>query len=616
MPKFLKFSILISILALLPMFSLSGVHTPTAFAATGVRWASSSNTIYVTGPGTITLTELDALISQNAPLDLVDATNHIWYLGANLKLEQGAVLILHGTSIGGDVAQLRLKSNNSSDTFSTIWIRAEWGTIDIASTKITSWDTVANQPDTEYATYNRSFIYARSFLDADGITARESRMDIVNSEICYLGYYGSEAYGLSWKVIGSSPDLYSKVHVLGKVTGSRIHHNYFGAYTYGAYGMEWRNNEIDNNVLYGFDGHDDSDYFIVEGNNAHHNGNHGIIFSQRCDHSIIRNNVSRNNTGNGIMLHRNSNDSTIENNSTYGNSDSGIAIFDSHNNTIRNNTTTTNSKGIRFSVGSSNNLIENNEISSNTSYGIYFYKGTDVPTSGDGRPKLNRFVGNRVKVNGSYSVRMSEADDNHFERNEFSGKNIQIEIAQRNRFSNNILPDTISYKTTGSSTVATSTYLGGQALFNVSVDSYSSIILEDGSGKIFDPEETKIATTVTSSGSTLTLNKANIGTSSKVATRNMLVTVTGGSTDVNPTIWETTGNLKKEWTSKASSAQCSNSYTVGDLAPGALYTVKKNGANFLSSVPADSNGRINFTDTPGITSTITYTIALGTTGGP
>lgn len=28
----------------------------------------------------------------------------------------------------------------------------------------------------------------------------ECRMDIVNSEIAYLGYYGSEAYGLTWKV--------------------------------------------------------------------------------------------------------------------------------------------------------------------------------------------------------------------------------------------------------------------------------------------------------------------------------------------------------------------------------------------------------------------------------
>ena len=28
------------------------------------------------------------------------------------------------------------------------------------------------------------------------------RMDIVDSEIGYLGYYGSEAYGLTWKVRG------------------------------------------------------------------------------------------------------------------------------------------------------------------------------------------------------------------------------------------------------------------------------------------------------------------------------------------------------------------------------------------------------------------------------
>ena len=70
MPKFIKLHI-VSILLLLLMLSLPVVLPSTAFATTGVRWASSSNTIYVTGPGTITLTELDALISQNAPLEAV-----------------------------------------------------------------------------------------------------------------------------------------------------------------------------------------------------------------------------------------------------------------------------------------------------------------------------------------------------------------------------------------------------------------------------------------------------------------------------------------------------------------------------------------------------------------
>ena len=32
----------------------------------------------------------------------------------------------------------------------------------------------------------------------------EARMDIEDSEMAYLGYYGSESYGLTWKVGGET----------------------------------------------------------------------------------------------------------------------------------------------------------------------------------------------------------------------------------------------------------------------------------------------------------------------------------------------------------------------------------------------------------------------------
>ena len=55
--------------------------------------------------------------------------------------------------------------------------------IDISDTKIMSWDETVGGPDTEYATYQRAYIRARSSLDADGVTAHESRMDIANSDV-------------------------------------------------------------------------------------------------------------------------------------------------------------------------------------------------------------------------------------------------------------------------------------------------------------------------------------------------------------------------------------------------------------------------------------------------
>src|SRR3989344_5151016 len=377
--KVLLFSAIIFLSPTVILVTANSVHAATC-AKENIRWASSSNRIYISGPVVCTLSEIDSLVSQNAILTLEDPTSKIWFLGSDLILEQGATINLHGSQVGGDVNWLKLKSNSSG----YVEIKAYWGNIDIESTRISSW--TGSSVDTNYSD-GRAFIRAISYLESDGITLRESRMDIKNSDVGYLGYYAAESYGLAWKVRGTTPGIYDKVDVYGDIVGNRIHHNYFGVYTFGAYGGQWLNNEVDNNVQYGLDPHDDSDDLVIEGNNVHHNGNHGIICSQRCDHIMIRNNNSSNNLGNGIMLHRNTNDSLVEFNTVNDNGDSGIAIFDSHRNTVRDNMALRNKNGIRLSVGSSYNLVENNDFGYNNRYGVYLYKGSDAPTIGDGHPK-------------------------------------------------------------------------------------------------------------------------------------------------------------------------------------------------------------------------------------
>lgn len=418
------------------IFALPQVAQAAPCPATAIRWASTSNNLYVAGSGvTCTLTEIDA-IATKAPLTQV--APNVWLLGANLILQQGATLPLKGTSVGGDVNELRLKSN-SSGTNPTVYLRADWGNVLMESTKVTSWDEAANGPDTNSGS-RRSFIHVRSSLGSDGTTARESRMDIKNSDVGYLGHYAAESYGLVWKVSGTNiPGLYDKVNVLGDVVNSRIHHNYFGAYTYGAYGMLWDNNEIDNNAQYGLDPHDDSDSLTITNNDVHHNGNHGIICSQRCDTLTITNNHAYNNVGNGIMLHRNANLSLVQENEVNHNGDSGIAIFDSHKNTIKNNNSHHNKKGLRFSVGSSDNVITDNTVAANTNYGLYFYKGSDAPTSGDGKPKNNQFINNDITGSKIYGLKMKEADNNLFKNNRFitNGESLLVETSVGNEFENN-----------------------------------------------------------------------------------------------------------------------------------------------------------------------------------
>ncbi|MBI4098370.1 MAG: right-handed parallel beta-helix repeat-containing protein, partial [Candidatus Levybacteria bacterium] len=528
----------------------------------------------MTGPVECSLSDIKA-IKPSAPLDLVNSTNKTWLLKANLKLEQGATLLLHGSTVGGDVNELRLKSNNTSTANSTVFVRAQWGTIDIDTTKITSWNEASNSPDTEYSTYKRSYIHVRSYLESDGITKRESRMDIKSSDVGYLGFYAAESYGLSWKVLGPIPAIFDKVNVYGNVINSRIHHNYFGMYTFGAYGMNITNNEVDNSIQYGIDPHDDSDSLVIENNNSHHNGNHGIICSQRCDHLTIRGNISRNNKGNGIMLHRNTNDSLVENNQVLDNSDAGIAVFDSHKNTIRSNISLRNNHGIRLSVASSENLIEQNEFGNNKLHGIYFYKGSDAPTTGDGRPKLNSFTNNNVHDNGDYVIKLKEADGNTFENNSFTGSNREIYMynASSNVFRNNTF--------TGTNNFYYARYLVDNTIADTNPvrakigDSQSSLQVTDSSNFIFQNNK-NIPTIAEPFLTSILLTRAITSGVVDFTRLNFQLIPTSGQVTITPLVWEVSAPFYKKWVASSSASTTTANHTLGDLNPGTKYDVLVN----------------------------------------
>src|SRR5207249_1873099 len=99
-----------------------------------------------------------------------------------------AELDLVGIGLGGDVDQLRIKSDNTATANNYSWIQASWGNIKIKGTKVTSWDAAVGGPDVETDTYGRAYIAAISTLDADGVTPHESRLDIDGSDIGYLGF--------------------------------------------------------------------------------------------------------------------------------------------------------------------------------------------------------------------------------------------------------------------------------------------------------------------------------------------------------------------------------------------------------------------------------------------
>ncbi|CAN0091526.1 unnamed protein product [Ectocarpus sp. 6 AP-2014] len=274
---------------------------------------------------------------------------------------------------------------------------------------LTSWSVGNRAPDNgAYDGLNaRSFISAVSEMThpsdtCDGAAdddAGEARMDIINSEVAYLGYQASESYGISYKVRGyctdeSNPEVFDRVNVRGDIRFSDIHHNWFGQ-------------------QYGFDPHDDSDNLRIHNNIVYENGNHGIIASKRCNDVSIQNNVVYDNALHGIMLHRSSDRGIIRNNTVSGSGSACIAIFESFDIEISDNLCTQNEEGIRLSMGSSYNKIFDNKVIDTAGRSIWMYLGSDeveASAATDGMCTGNLFQNNYLEGSET-GVAMTETRD-------------------------------------------------------------------------------------------------------------------------------------------------------------------------------------------------------------
>lgn len=417
---------------------VSGVRpaaaSPASCPSGALRWSSGANTLYLSGAATV-CTPAD--IQRLHPKRVKKVSTGVYLVKVNLWLQNDARLEVHGTSIGGTTDDLRLLSKNSTEATAKVNITADQGELSFRSTTVRSWNSSAGGPDTEHAKYGRAHIKVRSRL-VSGVP-KPSRMDIADSDIGYLGHFAAESYGLAWRVMG---EAFDSVDVYGDVRNSRIHHNYYGLYTYGAYGMTIDNNEVDSNVLYGIDPHDDSDGLTISNNRSHHNGNHGIICSKRCDRLVVTGNQSYANVGHGIMFHRSVDYSLVEGNTLRSNSDAGIALFESNNNVVRGNHLEGNLNSLRLSVGSSHNRFENNTVASSADRAIYTFKGSDVPErpGNDGINRGNVWIGNTVQNSENFVLRLTATDGDRFEGNDFRGNpgaSYSTEGATNTTFANN-----------------------------------------------------------------------------------------------------------------------------------------------------------------------------------
>src|SRR3989339_4765 len=535
---------LLSIIVLTP-FSTLAVYNPCT--SSNIRWSASSNRVYIFGDVTCTLTDIKSLGSKYIPLELVDSANKIWLLKANIILQNGATLKIHSEKFEGDTNGLRLKSNNANLN-DYISISADWGNIDIFGVKITSWDELSQSPDVDYSN-GRAFIRVRSRLDDNGI-ALESRMDIARSDISYLGFNASESYGLSWKVLTNSLAIFDLTNVYGGIINSRIHNNFFGAYTYGGQNMKFTGNEVSENIWYGLDPHDDSDYLVISDNYVHRNGKHGIICSKRCD-----------------------------------------------NITISNNRSNYNKKGIRLSVGSSNNIIENNDFSNNSKYGIYTYEGNDLPANQTEKfVNLNTFRNNTITYN-AMGIRFNQAKNNFIEGNNIfeNQRNIYNYDTSNNIFLANITNGNnitnYHYERYNSKNIIKDT----DNFFLKIFDDLSETTIINSQNYIIQNIK-KIATDFYPDKSSLTVNKIKAGASIiNYEKMNLMLKPTTGKLSAIITKWNKDGDFGKSWTEQTiSSPDMAVAHLVGDLNPGFTYNVTA-GLNSVGDFIANSSGVITFT---------------------
>lgn len=407
-----------------------------------LRYSNTSARLYIEAGeagergGCVSLNEIFEQRGGNSPLYAVDPESGArsdnatgtWLLTEDLYVEDGITLNVHGGE-DGDADELRILSVPGT----VLNLRAHGGSLSFLNTKVVSWDEEAMTYDTN-VTDGRSYVSVISEVINDDVNYTcegnpknnmgEARMDIVDSEVGYLGYNASESYGLTWKVRGfctngSNPEIFDTVNVYGNIYNSKIHDNYFGIYTYGHQQGDWRENDMYDNIQYGFDPHDDSDLLNIHDNTVWGNGNHGIIASKRCNNVSIQNNVVWGGDQAGLFLHRSTDYAIVKGNWVYNNSDAGLAIMESYNANVTDNVFENNKYGIRFSVGSNDNVFSDNIIDNSTKYGVYSYEGSDLPyVSATGRSQDNVFSGNQIS-GGLETIKLKESDGTAFIDNTF-----------------------------------------------------------------------------------------------------------------------------------------------------------------------------------------------------
>jgi len=360
-----------------------------------VTYIAAANTIVIgstTGaPASqiITLPEVAAALSAT-PGRLVDQGGGVWLLKAGILIQQSARLDITSPA----VAELRLESTLTN----FIKILAErGGYLLVDGVKITTWDTTINTVDQNISD-GRSYLLAQ-----DG-----GRMDLLRSEVAYLGWGANEISGVAWRK-GSNP-ADPTTGATGVVDGSNLHHNFVGLFAASAYNLKVLNTQVHSNLSLGINVRDNSQAIEIGANNIYGNTTYGILLSRQTSGNQIHDNQVHDNVQEGIVVEQASNNNTLSGNVVFANR-VGIALSQVTGTIVQNNQVKNNTTGIRLDgkylasaivdTVATNNQITSNTLEDNTDYGIYLYARADRNTISNNTVLRSGIAGIYIKSGGN-----------------------------------------------------------------------------------------------------------------------------------------------------------------------------------------------------------------------
>jgi parallel beta-helix repeat protein len=292
---------------------------------------------------------LDVVQAINDPeiLEEQEEEGGQYLLNANLQVSDGVTFAMTANEDG--LQYLKISGANG------IIVN---GRIEISGIIITSWDTETDSPvsQTDTGSVPRAFINLR--ISEGGF--------IEDSEVAYLGYAAPPRRGID---LGESTDGPSHDFA---IRNSRIHDNWMGFYSAGAYNITIDGNEFFSNIKYAVDPHTGTHNMTVSNNKVYNNKDIAVICSLDCYDIIFEGNEVYNNAGSGLMFSRATHDSTIRNNLIYNQYESAypISISESQNNEIYGNDISNSTTGI--SVHNPVQLDEDGMSSDNRIYNNTF----------------------------------------------------------------------------------------------------------------------------------------------------------------------------------------------------------------------------------------------------